>query len=163
MNPVAIRAAGFTLIEILIAMLITSVAILALGSLSISIMSGGQLANERLSAVHLAGQVLELWQNNQFDAVPSIAADCVLTDATAASTSTVTTTCTPASGMKVAFTITASQTQATGPLPSNLSSFQNFTAPTSLTLTPMTKLVSVAWTNQGQSHSVYLTHLSAVK
>jgi Tfp pilus assembly protein PilV len=150
------------LIEVLVALVIASVAILASGNFAVSIMGSGQLSNERLAAVHLAEQVLELWQNNALDAVPSIAADCALTDATAASSYAVTTTCTPASGMKIPFTITASKTQATGPLASDLSAFQNLDN-MSFSLTPITKLATVSWTNRGQSHSVYLTHLSEVK
>lgn len=154
--------AGFTLIEILIALIISSVIILSLGAFSISIMDSGQLSRERLSAVHLAEQVLEFWQRDANDYLPTIASDCSLTTASSAPSYPATATCTPATGVSLSYTVVASETQATGPLPSNLSSFQSFTS-AGFTVTPMTKVVTVSWAHKGTTRSVFLTHLSAVK
>ena len=156
------REAGFTLIEILIALIISSVVILSLGAFAISIMDSGQLSRERLSAVHLAEQVIEFWQRDANDYLPSIGSDCALITAGSAPTYPVTATCTPATGVSTAYTVVASQTQASGPLPANLSSFQSFTS-SGFTVTPMTKVVTVTWSHKGTSRSVFLTHLSAVK
>jgi prepilin-type N-terminal cleavage/methylation domain-containing protein len=129
--------AGFTLIEILIALVIVSVAILSLGGFAISIIDNGEMSRERLSAVHLAEQVLEFWQRDTNDYLPIIASDCALTTASSAPSYPVTVTCTPTSGVSIAYTVVASKTQASGPLPSNLSAFQSFTA-SGLTVTPVT-------------------------
>jgi prepilin-type N-terminal cleavage/methylation domain-containing protein len=153
---------GFTLIEILITLVIVSVALLSLGSFAISIIDSGQQSRERLSAVHLAEQVLEFWQHDSNDFVPSIASDCVLTTGSSIPSPSITATCTPTTGVSMAHTVVASNTQASGPLPSNLSAFQSFTS-AGLTLTPMTKVVTVSWSHKGTARSVYLTHLTAVQ
>ena len=158
-----IPGAGFSLIEILIALVIVSVAILSLGSFAISIVDSGQQSRERLSAVHLAEQVLEFWQRDPNDYFPSIASDCVLTTGSSIPSPSVSATCTPTSGVSIAYTIVASNTQASGPLPSDLNTFQSFTS-AGLTVTPMTKVVTVSWLHKGgTTHSVYLTHLSIVQ
>ena len=156
------QQAGFTLIEILIALIISSVVILSLGAFSISIMDSGQLSRERLSAVHLAEQVLEFWQRDANDYLPSIASDCTLSTAGSAPSYPATATCTPATGVSLSYTVVASQTQASGPLPSNLSTFQSFSS-SGFTVTPVTKVVTVTWSHKGTSRSIFLTHLSAVK
>lgn len=156
------QEAGFTLVEILIALVISSVVILSLGAFGISIMDSGQLSRERLSAVHLAEQVIEFWQRDANDYLPNIASDCALTTASSAPSYPATATCTPATGVSTAYTVVASQTQATGPLASNLAAFQNFTS-SGFTVTPVTKVVTVTWSHKGTSRTVFLTHLSAVK
>lgn len=153
--------AGFTLIEILIALVITSVIILSLGAFAVSIMDNGQISRERLSAVHLAEQVLEFWQRDANDYLPTIAADCTLTTAASAAGNPATATCTPATGVSLSYTVVAGQAPASGPLPTDLSSFQSFTS-SGLTVTPVTKVVAVSWMHKGESRSVFLTHLSAV-
>jgi len=158
----SLTVGGFTLIEILITLVIVSVALLSLGSFALSIIDNGQMSRERLSAVHLAEQVIEFWQRDANDYLPTIASNCALTTASSAPSYPATTTCTPTSGVSTAYTIVASKTQASGPLPSDLSAFQSFTSAT-LTVTPVTKVVTVLWTHKGTSRSVFLTHLSDVK
>jgi prepilin-type N-terminal cleavage/methylation domain-containing protein len=155
-------SAGFSLIEIMVALVIVSVAILSLGSFAISIIDNGQQSRERLSAVHLAEQVLEFWQQDTNDYMPAIASDCVLTTGTYVPAPSVSATCTPASGVSIAYTVAASVGQTNGPLPSNLAAFQPFTS-AGLTLTPMIKLVTVSWQHKGAAHSVYLTHLTVMQ
>lgn len=156
------QEAGFTLIEILIALIISSVIILSLGAFAISIMDSGQVSRERLSAVHLAEQVIEFWQRDANDRLPTIASDCSMTTASSTPTYPVTVTCTPTTGVATAYTLVAGQTQASGPLATNLTAFQNFSQ-VGFTVTPMTKVVTVTWSHKGTSRSVFLTHLSAVK
>ncbi len=155
--------AGFTLIEILVTLVIVSVAVLSLGSFSISMVGSGQVSRERLTAVHLAEQVLEYWQHDSNDYAPVIAtADCSLSAATAAPAYPVSVTCAPASGIGAAYTIVSNETQATGPLPASQSAFQPFTTQ-GYNNTPQTKVVTVSWTHKNKTHSIYLTHMSQVK
>jgi len=154
--------AGFTLIEVLIALVIVSVAILSIGNFTMSMVGSGQVSRERITAVHLAEQVLEFWQHDADDYAPAIAADCALSTAAGAPSYPVNVNCTPTSGIGIAYTIQADELQVTGPLPGNLSSFQNFSKQ-GYDNTPQTKLVTVFWSNKGKSHNIYLTHLSMVK
>ena len=112
----------------------------------------------------LAEQVLEFWQRDPNDYFPSIASDCVLTTGSSIPSPSVSATCTPTSGVSIAYAIVASNTQASGPLPSDLNTFQSFITPAGLTVTPMTKVVTVSWSHKGgTTHSVYLTHLTVVQ
>jgi len=152
---------GFTLIEILVTLVIVSVVVLSLGGFTLSMVGSGQVSRERLVAVHLAEQVLEYWQHDTHDNVPTITTSgCSLMAATATPTYPVTVTCTSSSGGT--FTIKSTEAQATGPLPANLLIFKPFTKQ-GYTNTPYTKLVTITWSHQGKPHSVYLTHLSEVK
>jgi len=152
---------GFTLIEILVTLVIVSVAVLSLGGFTLSMVGSGQVSRDRLVAVHLAEQVLEYWQHDAGDNVPTIATTgCTLSTAATVPTYPVTVTCTASSGGT--FTVTSTETQATGPLPASLSKFKSFTKQ-GYTHTPYTKVVTVSWAHQGKTHSIYLTHLSEVK
>jgi len=154
------KQTGFTLIEVLVALIIVSVAVLSLGSFTISTVSTGQVSRERLSAVHLAEQVLEFWQHDANDNAPVIGNGCALT--TGAPNMPINVTCTPTTGIGISYTVQAAEVQVSGPLPASLSAFQNF-AKQGYNNTPQTKLVTVSWSNKGKSHSIYLTHLSMVK
>lgn len=152
--------AGFTLIEILVTLMIVSVAVLSLGNFTIAMVGSGQVSQERLAAVHLAEQVLEYWQHDTNDYAPTISAtDCSMSKTSSTPTYPVSITCTPSVGISTHFTIKNNQVQATGPLPGNLSTFQNFTKQVYKN-TPQTKVVMVSWTHRGQTHSIYLTHLT---
>jgi len=154
---------GFTLIEILVALIIVSVAALSIGNFTISIVGHDQVSRERATAVSLAEQVLEYWQHDANDYAPAIAtADCSLATTPNAPAYPISVTCTPSSGVGIAYIITTNQQQATGPLPNNPSSFKKFTKQ-QYTVTPRTKLVKVSWSNQGKTHTVYLTNLSKVQ
>jgi len=156
-------AQGFSLIEILVTLVIVSVAVLSLGNFTISMVGSGQVSRQRLAAVHLAEQVLEYWQHDPNDYAPTISGtDCSLSVSTATPSYPVSVTCTPSSGSGGPFTIISNQTQATGPLPANLTTFQNFTKQ-GYNNTPQTKVVTVSWPHRGKTHSIYLTHLSEVK
>lgn len=110
---------GFTLIEILVALVIISVAVLALGGFGISILSSGQVSRERLTAVHLAEQVLEHWQNDTNDRAPVMNASCVQSVATSEPSYPVTTTCSPTTGVGISYTIVVDRSTAQAPLPTS--------------------------------------------
>ena len=159
--------AGFTLIEILVTLVIVSVVVLSLGNFTISMVGSGQVSRDRLTAVHIAEQVLEFWQHDASDFAPTVAAaDCSLSASGALPTYPLTATCTPSSGSGGSYTLVSNQVQASGPLPpldpANLPTNGNFTSQ-GYTNTPYTKVVTVTWSYQGKSHSIYLTHLSEVK
>ena len=121
---------GFTLIEILITLVIVSVAILSLGSFAISIIDNGQQSRERLSAVHLAEQVLEFWQRDSNDYMPSIASDCALTTGSSIPSPSVTATCTPTTSVSISYTVVATVAAANAPLPTspNLGAYATWAA-----------------------------------
>lgn len=159
------RQRGFTLIEILIALVITSSALLALGSFSLSVMDSGTVSRERLMAVHLGEQVIEEWQLNSSDELPDIDSSCSM-DASSASTAVgigtpITQTCGFTSGNAIVnFTVVASVADANAPLPSDLTDFQPMTGTLAFPNTPRVKLVTVRWTHKGVVKSIYLTHLT---
>lgn len=157
------RSKGFTLIEVLIALVIVSVAALALGSFGITTLGSGQVSRERLTAVHLAEQILEHWQNDTNDRAPTIDASCVQSDAMATPAYPVTTVCTPTTGVGISYTIVVDQSVATGPLASDLNNMQAFSTPGGYSNSPNTKIVTVSWSNRGQTRSVFLTHMSTVQ
>jgi type IV pilus assembly protein PilV len=150
---------GFTLIEVLIALLLASIMLLALGAFSLSVMSNNIVSNERLTAVHLAEQAIETWQRDSNDYFPNIASDCSMTSATSAPSYPVQNTCKPATGTQVSFTITASVASVKAPLATG-SGLQTLSATTDHPNTPKVKLVTVAWMHNGKSKSIYLTHLT---
>lgn len=153
---------GFTLIEVMVVLLLTSVALLALGAFSLTAMDSGTLARERMVAVHLAQEVIEQWQHNSNDYLPSIASNCTMTDGTSAPTYPATITCTPATGPGVAYTILASTSSAQAPLPDGAGgvAFAALAATTAHPNTPVVKLVKVSWNHKGVAKSIYLTHLT---
>ena len=151
---------GFTLVEILVALVIVSVALLSIGSFTISIVNSDQVSRDRATAVSLAEQVLEYWQHDSNDYAPAIAtADCGLTTTTAAPAYPVNVTCVPASGMKIPYTIITDQKKAVGPLPASLSKFKNFTKQ-GYNITPKTKAVTVSWTRRSKKQMIYTPNLT---
>jgi len=52
---------GFTLVELLVALVIISVGLLALGAFTIGVLKSDKVAQQRTVAVHLAEQELEKW------------------------------------------------------------------------------------------------------
>ncbi|OIQ02972.1 MAG: prepilin-type cleavage/methylation domain-containing protein [Zetaproteobacteria bacterium CG06_land_8_20_14_3_00_59_53] len=159
------RQYGFTLIEILVVLMLTSIALLALGTFSLSVMDSGTVSRERLTAVHLGEQVIEEWQRNINDQLPDINLDCSM-DASVASITmvkgtTVTQTCGLTSGNStVDFTVEASVADANAPLPSNLNALQSMSGTVAFPNIPMVKLIVVRWDHKGVGKSIYLTHLT---
>jgi len=174
-NAMLNRSAGFTLIEILVALVIVSVGVLALGSFGISSLNSGQVSRERLTAVHLAEQVLEFWQNDANDQPPVIATGtCLLSKRTGGAVLTVpynvTVACTPDAGIGISYSVAVKSVVATAPLPTNpVNSFStNNDGAAAIrdmvgTIVPVNKVVTVTWTNKGKSRSIFLTHISQVQ
>jgi len=163
---------GFTLIEVLVALTIVSVGVLAIGSFTISTLGSGQTSRERLTAVHFAEQVMEEWQ--QSGGLPMMDTNYCQTNAawvkTTSSTpppcptSGVSTTsvasCIPLTGTKLAYDISAIETPLCGPPKMGGSAFDFYSAASPPF--PETKLVRVSWTRKGKTRSVFLTHVTKV-
>jgi len=62
---------GFTLIEVMIAMMLALIGMLALGALTVTSMSLNTLARERVAAVNLGTRVMEKWIASPTDALPT--------------------------------------------------------------------------------------------
>ena len=162
-----IRQQGFTLIEIMVSLTIISVAVLSLGSFSLGVVSNGQVDRERLTAVHLAEQVLEFWQNDANDYAPSIASTCILTTVAALPAYPVSTACTPSSGVAANFTIVVDALTATAPLPTNPNANNSNTGAFAVRAmigggasSPIIKIATVSWSHKGKIRSVSLTGLA---
>ena len=66
---------GFTLVEVLVALVVISVGMLALGSFYTSMIQQESVAQERITAVHMAEQLIEDWErDNQIPTPNCIAA-----------------------------------------------------------------------------------------
>ncbi|MDQ6970570.1 MAG: type II secretion system protein [Mariprofundus sp.] len=158
---------GFTLIEIMVALTIISVAILSLGSFSLGVVGNGQMDRERLTAIHLAEQVLEFWQNDANNYAPVIASSCTFTTATALPSYPLTSACTPSSGVSANFSVQMAILTATAPLPtnpnannSNAGAFAVRNMIGGAASNPIIKVATVSWSHKGKTHSVSLTGLA---
>ena len=151
---------GFTLIEIMVALVVVSVGLLGLGSFTFSILDSSQLAKERLGAVHVAEQVIEFWQHDTNDFLPTISsANCAVSTAGSQSTFPKTVSCTPTTGVSIPYTIVVKTAVPQGPLASSLTTMQSFTNQ-GYPNDPIIKLVQVNWSHKGAPHSIYLTHMT---
>jgi len=153
---------GFTLVEVLVSLVIVSVALLSLGGFAIGVVGSGQASRERLTAVHLAEQVMEYWRNARIvsgttDYAPLIASDCVLSSATSIPSYPVSTQCTPKNGVRISYSITVDQVAAAGPLFSDPNLFQQFAG----TPQPMIDIVTVSWVRKDTMKNIVLTHITS--
>ena len=162
---------GFTLIEVMIALVISMIALLAIGSFTASMMDQGQIARERLAAVHLAESLLEEWQHDSKDYFPLVQADCSTQPRASVPAYPVTVSCTPVVAHR-AFTVQALEQPAKGPMPPAPLTIRTFSRVDPYQVTPMVKVVKVSWyhkptgdaqKDKNRLHSVFLTHVSAVK
>ncbi|RMG91714.1 MAG: hypothetical protein D6703_04005 [Zetaproteobacteria bacterium] len=153
---------GFTIIEALIAMLIAMVALLAIGSFFITVLDQGQVARERLAAVHLAESLLEDWQNDAQGHFPDIKPDCSTRAFKQTRSYPVRASCSPTSS-PVQYTITADVVPVKGPLPPAPLTVRDFRRPAGFVMQPLVKVVRVAWKHKQQSKDVFLMHVSQVK
>ncbi|MDQ6990528.1 MAG: type II secretion system protein [Mariprofundaceae bacterium] len=176
---------GFTLVEILVALVIVSVGMLALGSFYTSMISQEGIAQERIIAVHMAEQLIEDWQNTNTPPTPN----CIINGVAAGvlPINILPTTnpmisisnCRVNNGISVAFTIILTETPAKAPLPvshPNNPSL-NVTDSTGVGMYPLLTLsdasgnviagspqvkvrsVKVSWIHS-KIQSVYLTHIT---
>ncbi len=149
-------SAGFSLIEIMVALSVVTVGVLAIGKFSLSTLAGGQVSRERLTAVHLAEQIIEEWQKS--DQLPALSGYCSNAGAAWNPQSPQPqsmASCTPNFGTKVPFTITVIESALKGPPPTG-GTFMTYKGSSK---NPMTRYVGVNWTHHG-AHQVYLTHVS---
>ncbi len=162
------RARGFTLIEIMVTLVVISVGLLALAAFTLAATDNGELSRERLNAVHLAERVIEDWLKDAGDQPVPIA--CATGNVTPVIGAQVT--CTPTSGVAIPYTITLQVSQATAPLPPGTPGNPG----SSIAFGPLTwqgtatpnnpvnvKVVQVSWVHKGQTHSVFLTHITEAK
>jgi len=126
---------GFTLIEIMVAMLIASVTLLALGAFTIAVLSQDNVARQRVVATHLGEQMVDEWMgttqlpNPPFVVQPVPGTPAVVVQAASPNT------------LNTAYTLSATvNTLALNGGPQELA-------------------VTVSWTNKGINHQIILTSM----
>jgi len=174
---------GFTLVEILVTLVIVSVGMLALGAFYTSMISQESIAQERISAVHMAEQLIEDWEANDSLATPTTPTpDCLVAGAAVTLVvGTATQNCVApiTKGIPIAYTILLNETAAQAPLPvthpnnpsvvvadaSGLGMYPMLTLSDAnqniIGGSPqvMVRSVQVSWTH-GKQLSVHLTHIT---
>jgi len=143
------REGGFTLIEAMIALIIISIGLLALGSFTVSVMRADANARARTLATHIAEQMIEEWSaSGTLTAYGSLAVPAAGGTETATYTS---------SDINVTYTLTAEASSMIGPIPDGAGAVAD-QALTGTPTPPVEKKVTVAWSNGGNTYSVFLTH-----
>jgi len=166
---------GFTLVEILVALVIVSVGMLALGSFYTSMISQEGIAQERITAVHMAEQLIEDWEANNTLPTPN----CLVAGAQPAlALATATSNCVPTKGTPIAYTILLNESAATAPLPVTHPNNPSLNVANSLGVAMypmltqsangnviansrpvMVRSVKVSWTHE-KKRTVQLTHIT---
>ncbi|MDQ6951739.1 MAG: prepilin-type N-terminal cleavage/methylation domain-containing protein [Mariprofundales bacterium] len=114
------RAQGFSLIEVMVAMLVASVGIMSLTTLTISSLNANTLARERIAATNLAVEVIESWQASTTDTLPTLVCANGSIQLTTGIPGGTQSSCQLNSGeVKTSFTITISTQAVQAPLPPN--------------------------------------------
>ncbi len=155
---------GFTLIEAMLAMVIVSIGVLSLQAFYSSILQSEVTSEARLTAVHMAEQIIEEWQQSNTTNPPSV--QCAA-GPTALPLDTPTT-CVGTGSNTTSFSITASISPARAPMPPataggtvNWAVMSPYTNPnTGVTIAPYTRAVTVSWQYKGETRQVMLTHLT---
>ncbi len=162
---------GFSLVEVMITMLMVTVGMLALGSFYLASIKSERMAQERISAVHLAEQIIEDWQNTNTLPTP----DCEVAGAPAGALvlGITTSACVLNHGIPAPFDILITESDAQAPIPNGhvLHSTGNpLDAPEMGSLlqdpadagsdTVKVRTVQVSWTIDGDTRSVMLTHIT---
>ncbi len=159
-HPSAMR--GFTLIEAMLTMVIASVAILALQSFYTSILQSEALAESRITAVHLAEQIIESWQQANTAAPPPV--QCV--NGLVNLQLNLPTPCIVPGSNDTAFTITATINPAKAPMPQAggvaWANLPGVTDPYGVVTNPDIRVVTIEWQHRGEIKRVMLTHLARV-
>jgi len=169
---------GFTLVEILVTLVIVSVGMLALGSFYTSMISQESIAQERITAVHMAEQLIEDWELNNLiptpncqvaGTVPTLALGVTTTGCKALATT----------GIPITYEILLIERPALAPLPVTHPNNPSVTTTDASglgmytmlqTIDPygniiggsppvMVRSVQVSWIH-GTQHKVYLTHIT---
>jgi len=169
---------GFTLVEVLVALVVISVGMLALGSFYTSMIQQESIAQERITAVHMAEQLIEDWERDNQPPTPSCK---VGNNAPTLVLGTVTTGCkaSVATAVPMTYDILIDEQPAKAPLPVTHPNNPSVTTNNSsgvgmypmLTLTNaqgqviqnsppvMVRSVRVSWTHD-VTRSVQLTHIT---
>jgi len=162
---------GFGLVEVMVAMLVSMVALLALGAFTLAMIDQGEIARERIAAVHLAESLLEVWQADANDYVPSVQSDCSTSVRQSAPSYPVSASC-QSSLVHVTFTIQADEQALSAPMPGTTPSMGTLSGVAALTLVPKVKVVKVSWYHKktgnaakdaARLHSVFLLHVTEVR
>ncbi len=158
------REGGFTLIESMVTLVVISAGLLALGSFTIGVLRSDATARARIVATHVAEQMLEEWSaTGDLDTTFGFSVPAAPTNSSSTNTQTGSY---PASDINITYALTASVTRMVADLPNGV---RNGTGtPTSAmldgaTTTPVEKKVTVSWTRDGRTHSVYLTHVTVMQ
>ncbi len=154
---------GFTLIEAMLAMVIVSIGVLALQTFYTSILQSEVTSEARLTAVHMAEQIIEEWQQSNTTNPPSVQCAAGLTTLPLDTP----TTCVSTGSNKTSFSITASISPAKAPMPPATAGgtvswkpMPAYTPPGGVAITPYTRSVTVSWQYKGETRQVMLTHLT---
>lgn len=148
---------GFSLIEMMVAMVIVSVGMLALGSFYLASIQSEGVSQQRLSAVHMAEQILEGWQHTNVITLDclGVAQEIIAVPQPGAVTRTG---CKAAEGTPVSFDIVASQRAAQAPLATPGGVVMGNLVDNYANVIPL-RSVKVSWVNNGKTRFVLLTHI----
>jgi len=121
---VLIKQKGFSLIEVLVTMLITSVGTLALGNFYLTSMESERVSQERVAAVHMAEQIIEVWQNTNINPTP----DCEVAGAAAGVLviGTELSSCVMNNGVSTPFNILINESPVKAPIPNGHQLHSNY-------------------------------------
>jgi len=174
---------GFTLVEVLVALVVISVGMLALGAFYTSMIKQESIAQERIEAVHMAEQLIEDWERTNKPPTPN----CTVPNGTVkpliVGTQLQGCTVDIGKGVPVSFDILINEQPAKAPLPVSHPNNPNTITPvinssgvdvyTMLQKTDvygnviqnsppvMVRSVTVSWTHGTKKpHSVLLTHIT---
>jgi prepilin-type N-terminal cleavage/methylation domain-containing protein len=166
---------GFSLIEMLVTVTIVSIGMLALGSFYMASVNAESAAQQRLTAVHMAEQIIEDWQNTNILPTPNckiagVAAVQLVLSTPAAPASIVN--CVPNDGIPLPFTIVVEEIPAQAPIPNAHLLYPGvaggqpvmgelLTIPNSVN-SPHVKVrkVTLSWSEKAQIKSIFLTHIT---
>jgi len=162
---------GFSLIEVMVAMVIATIGMLALGSFYMASIKSERISQERINAVHLAEQIIEDWQNTNIPPVP----ECKVGGVAAAALvlGTLLESCVPTDGVSTPFDILIDESDAKAPVPNGhlLHSTGDpldapemrslLTDPTyPLSATVKVRTIKVSWSLYGEALEIMLTHIT---
>jgi len=157
---------GVTLIEVLIALLIIAVSVVALASMSVNSFETSYSSTQRLAASFFAEQIMESWQYNPSDFPPSIDGACNVSQGAAAASYPIVSKCTlsiiGASPLNLKVIMDTSNITAPIPLAGAISD-QPLTTPPGYTLTPRSKWVKISWTDELGQEDILLFDVTAVR
>lgn len=146
MLSISANTRGFTLIEVMIAMFLALVGMLAIGTLTVTSIGVNTVARERVAAVNLGTRVMEKWVASPIDALPTPSCSPAVGQLVAG----VNLICKPTSGeMNIQYTINASISDVAAPIPPRPAAL-----PTPTILGPGLRITSLL-VDRTNSNSIY--------